>query len=80
MSSADRIGRTYMSAKKYQKMRESLGLTQQQLADKLDVHVQTVTKRETADRAVRLESVYAMRYLVLESMYDLTGVFDESPF
>ena len=54
-----------MTAKQYRTLRETLNLSQSQLADKIGVTRETVVRRETSRRKVPEESALAITALVL---------------
>ena len=53
----------------YRDMRLEMGLTQPQLASRLDVHWQTVSKRETGHRPITVEAELAIHWLHRESRH-----------
>lgn len=63
-----------MTGADYKRIRESLGLSQSQLAKKLDLHTQTISKREREDRNIPVEAGIALHLIWLRAHYDIPEV------
>lgn len=64
--------RASMTGEQYRAVRESMGLTQQELADILDVHVQTIYRRERGD--ISRESEMSLHFVWLSRSYDVPEI------
>ena len=61
-----------MNGEDYRTTRERLDLTQPQLAKRLDLHTQTISKRERGILPVTTEAEYAIRYLLIPDIHRRT--------
>lgn len=53
-----------MSGEEFQKLRKSIGLSQNQLARELDLYVRTISKYENEDLTIPKVTELALRYIV----------------
>lgn len=66
-----RHGYPVVTGAQYAEIREKLGLSQQQLAWELGVHMNTVSRRERGESAVTPEHMLALRMLWIKRNYDV---------
>lgn len=68
--------KSVLTSAEYKRLRVQLGVSQVRMAELLGLHAQTVGNRERGAGSIDTEAVYAIRYLLLSQMYDLSEIFD----
>lgn len=61
----------YISKSEYRRIRQRLGMSQAQLGDAVGVTKNTITRRETGHKRIPKEAGMAIKFLLIESLYNI---------